>query len=77
VPSARLHRGARLHELEREVDGLFDCHLVLLALGIAEVEREVDLVPDVARRQPVQGDAGDVGEQVLRLDCREARSRSG
>ena len=45
-------------------DRLVDRLLGVEAVAVGAIEGEVDLVADVARRQAVQRDAGDVAEQV-------------
>ena len=46
------------------------------AVAVGAIEGEVDLVADVARRQAVQRDAGDVAEQVV-VEVRVARGGGG
>jgi hypothetical protein len=46
-------------------DGLPDRTLVLDALGIGLVEGKIDRMPDLALRNAVERDAGDVGQQLF------------
>jgi hypothetical protein len=61
------HRHASLNELEGERHGFGDRHLGVVALPFGQVEREIDRMPDVARRQTVERDTGDVGERIVAI----------
>lgn len=57
------HGGARLHKAEGVLHRVVHLAVDGLALLVRQVEGEVDLVADVARLQPVERDAGHVGQQ--------------
>jgi hypothetical protein len=61
---ARASRGAPART-RRRTPPLLHLALAVLALALRQVEREVHLVPDVARLQPVQRHAGHVGDQLV------------
>ena len=54
---------AGLHEAEGVLDRVTHLAFALLAFAFRQVEREVHLVADVSRLQPVQRHAGHVGQQ--------------